>query len=350
MATLQDVAKKAGVAPITVSRVVNNSGYVAQEVRERVEAAVEELGYVPNILARSLRSRQTNTLALVLSDVTNPFFTTVARGAGDSAAEAGFMLILCNTDEREQEEQRYLKMLVQRRVDGVLLVPAGKAVRQIQQLRQHGTQVVVLDRRLSEPVADVVRGDSLGGSRALCRHLVQQGHRVSAVLTGPKQVSTSRDRVQGFREAMAEAGLETMCRAFYGQYSQSSGYAMAGEALNQTPRPTALFATNNFIAIGALNCLRDRGVKVPEDVALVAFDDLPPGLVTFPFLTVVSQPAYEMGRKGAELLLRRLNGDAEPYQEVVLPVEMTLRRSSGSFGTQPESMIGDASPPLVERL
>jgi len=327
--TLNEVAKKAGVAPITVSRVVNGTGYVKLEVRRRVEAAVAELGYVPNSVARSLKSRRTNTLALVLSDLSNPFFTTVARGVEDAASDAGYMTIICNTDESESEERRYLRMLLQQRVDGILLVPASGTGETVRQLRKHGTEVVVLDRRVADAPADVARCDSEGGAYALGKLVAGLGHRRAAILAGPEGISVTQERVRGFRRAMDEAGA-VPCSELHGEMTPESGRALATEALSLSPRPTALFAANNFIAIGALNALRDASLRVPEDIALVAFDDLPPALVTFPFLTVSAQPAYEMGRRGVELLFDRLEGRApEHYREIVLPTELVVRRSSG---------------------
>ena len=330
MPTIQDVARRAGVAPITASRVINNTGYASQDVRQRVLAAVAELGYLPNTLARSLRSRKSETLALILTDITNPFFTTVARGVEDTASDAGYTVIFCNTDESEEEERKYLQVMLQKRVDGILLVPAGGGLKSLQLARAQGTPLVVLDRRAAGEEVDVVRCDSQGGARDLIRLLVALGHRHIAMLSGPAGVSTAVDRVTGFRQALAEAGLEG--QVLVGSFTQASGAELTRQALTAAPRPTALFAANNFIAIGALNALRELGLRVPEDIALVGFDDLPPGLVTFPFLTVASQPAYEMGSRATQRLIERLEGrgGAEP-REIILPTQLIFRASSGSI-------------------
>jgi len=331
MATVRDVAKQAGVAPITVSRVVNNSGYVSEETRARVEAAIADMGYVPNVLARSLRSRRTDTLALILTDISNPFWTTVVRGVEDAASNAGFNVILCNTDESEVKQDKYLRVLLQKQVDGVLLVPARSALEPIKFVKSQDTPVVVLDRLIPDAQADTVRCDSEGGGYQLTHLLLSFGHRRIAVLSGPQGVSTAEDRVAGYRRALTEAGIDIdPALVHYGQFSLESGYTMTQQVLAVTPRPSGLFAGNNFIAIGALRALRDAGLQVPEDLALVGFDDLPADLVVDPFLTVVAQPAYEMGRRATELLLARLSGEApEAYQEVVLPTEIIVRQSSG---------------------
>ena len=186
MPRLVDVAKRAGVSPMTVSRVVNNSGPVSADVRARVERALAETGYVPNTLARSLRAKRTDTLALVLTDMTNPFFTTLAHGVETAAREAGLMLVLANSDEDEDEERRVVQMLVQRQVDGILVVPAGDAADTIRQCREHGTHLVLVDRQPGSPGAtDVVRADSRGGAMEIGRLLLSLGHRRVAVLAGP---------------------------------------------------------------------------------------------------------------------------------------------------------------------
>lgn len=336
MSTISDVAKLAGVSAMTVSRVINNTGYTSREARERVGAAVAELGYVPNALARQLRSKRTKTIALVLSDISNPFFTTIARGVEDVAVHHGFSVMLCNTDESETEQAQYLLMLVERQVDGVLLVPAKSSGSSLRLLRVHGMPFVVLDRRVAIRHVDSVHCDSEAGAHALTRHLLELGHRRIAVLTGRRSISTSVDRVAGCRRALEEAGLaldEKLVRygGFnFGNLNQADGFHMAQEVLAAPDQPTAIFAANNFIAFGAIRALREAGFRVPEDMSVVAFDDLPAEWVSEPFLTVAAQPAYEIGRRAAALLLNRLvGGGGAQGEDVVLPFELIIRRSSG---------------------
>ncbi len=331
MATIRDVAKRAGVSPITVSRVINNFDYVSEENRRRVHEAIAELGYVPNTVARSLRSKRTNTLALVLTDVSNPFFTTVARGVEDTASKAGYTVILCNTDESEAEQQKYLDVLIQKQVDGILLVPATSSPESVRFIQKHATPLVILDRRVVGAEADTVLGDSEGGAHELVKLLIELGHQRIACLSGPRGVSTAEDRVAGYRRALTEAGIRVEAkRISYGPFSRRTGYEMTQRAMAVQPRPTALFAGHNFMAIGAMQALREMEMRVPEDVAVVCFDDLPLDFLTVPFFTMAAQPAYEMGKKATELLLARLvdEGPHEP-QEIVLPTEIVIRRSSG---------------------
>jgi LacI family transcriptional regulator len=336
MSTISDVAKRAGVSAMTVSRVVNGTGYTSADTRARVEAAIEELGYVPNALARQLRSKRTKSIALLVADISNPFFTTIARGVEDFFNGHGYSVMFCNTDEDVAEEEQYLLMLIERQIDGVLLVPARSSGESFDLLRAHRVPVVAIDRRVASRDVDSVRCDSEAGAHALVQHLVELGHRRIAVLTGSAAISTSIDRVAGARRALEEAGLELPdSLVHYGGYNfgksnQADGHRMAFEMLEADgERPTAVFCANNFIAFGAIRALREKGVRVPDDMSVVAFDDLPEEWVSEPFLTVARQPAYEIGRSAATLLLDHITGAHQPHGEsVVLPFELIIRRSS----------------------
>jgi LacI family transcriptional regulator len=333
MPTIRDVAKHAGVAPITVSRVINDSGYVSQATRTRVEEAIDTLGYVPNMLGQSLRFKQTMTLALVLTDITNPFWTTVARGVEDVAQANGYSIILCNTDESKAKQEQYLNMLLRRRIDGIILVPTNSSSAPVHTIQRQDIPVVLLDRQLPDPDlrVDIVRAESESGAYQLTEHLLSLGHRHITMLAGPKTVSTAVDRVSGYQRALAEAGLEdTSPQVYWGEFTIENGREMARQALADTPKPTALFASNNFIAVGAIQALREQGLSVPDDIALVTVDDIPPAFTMDPFLTVATQPALEMGRRAAELLLGRVTGKLDTEcQHIIFPTQMIIRASSG---------------------
>ncbi len=321
---------------MTVSRVVNGSGEVSPKLRLRVEQALAETGYLPNTLARSLRSRRTDTIALLLPDMTNPFFTTLAQGVETAAREAGISLLLANSNEREEEERRLVPMLLQRQVDGLLVVPTGSGEETIRVCRDRNVPVVIVDRRPLVPGADVVRADSEQGAYELGRLLAGLGHRRMTILAGPATVLTAVDRIEGFARALAEAGLPAPS-VYHGAFSIESGHELAIRAMEERPRPTALFASNNFLAIGTLHGLDELGLHVPEDVALVGLDDLPAAMVTFPFLTVAAQPAAELGRRSVAMLLDRMANPGLPAREVVLPTEVVVRPSSGGH-------VGELAP------
>jgi LacI family transcriptional regulator len=283
------------------------------------------------MLGPSLRFQQTMTIAVVLTDISNPFWTTVTRGVEDIAQASGYSTILCNTDESIEKQDQYLHMLLRRRIDGILLVPASSDPEPIWLIQKQGTPVVVLDRRVSKTDVDSVRSNSEEGAYQLGRHLLSLGHQCFTILAGPNRVSTSVDRVNGFCRAIDEARVSP-CEplVLWGDYSQESGYQLAKQALNMTPRSTAIFAANNFIAMGALRALKEQNWRVPEDIALVTFDDIPFPFSIEPFLTVAAQPAREIGKQAVRLLIQRIKGESrEPIQEVLLPVEVIIRDSSG---------------------
>jgi LacI family transcriptional regulator len=330
MPTVLDVAKRAGVAPITVSRVINNSGYISQATRERVEAAVKELGYVPNTLARGLRSKRTRTLALVVSDITNPYFTLMARGVEDLAGASDYSVVYCNTDESEAKEEKYVNLLAQRQVDGVLLVPSCGNVKTIKFLLSNGINVVALDRRVSGVKIDAVRSDSEEGAYRLVKLLIGLGHKRIAMITGPRDVSTAVDRVTGYQRALAEASQGDNELVYYGTFNQESGYEFTKQAMMHSPKLTAIFGANNFITIGIIKALHDLNVDVPDDISVVGFDDLPESMLLAPFLTVAAQPAYEMGRMATEILLKRISSELSGgYETLVLPTKIIERESTG---------------------
>lgn len=331
MITIADVAKRAGVSKMTVSRVINNSGYIGQETRERVEQAIQELGYIPNALARSLRFKQTRIIGLIVTDITNPFFTTLARGVEDTASEQDFSVIFCNTDESPDEEARYVNVLMQKQVDGLLLVPAGGSRESLEALHQHKLPFVLLDRHIPQANVDAVYCDNAEGAYRLIKHLLDLGHERITVLSGPAEVSSAADRVAGCRRALNEAGLgQNVTPVYYGPFTVEGGYEAAKQALAAIPRPTAMFAANNFIAVGALRAIHEAGLKLVEDVSLVAFDDLALSYIVEPFMTIIEQPAYEMGQRATALLLDRLAGQGpDAPQEIVLPTQMFVRTSSG---------------------
>ncbi len=329
--TIRDVAKQAGVAPVTVSRVINNSGVVSPKTRQSVETAIEDLGYIPNMLGPSLRSQQTMTLAFVVTDITNPFWTTVTRGIVDIAQTSGYSTILCNTDESEEKQAQYIQMLLRRRIDGILLVPASTSPDPIRLIQKQGIPVIVLDRQVSGVDVDIVRADSEKGAYQLTKHLLSQGHKQIIMLAGPRSVSTALDRVNGFRRAFNEFGLELNDdQILWGSFTQESGYEMAKISLEGTPKPTALFAGNNFLAVGAQRALREMNYRIPEDIVMVAVDEIPPAFTIEPVLTVAKQPAREMGKQAAALLLERIKGEGDSScTQIVLPTELIIRNSNG---------------------
>lgn len=324
--TIKDVAKRAGVSPITVSRVVNGMGYVHPATRAKVQAAIDELQYIPNRTASNLRSRQTDTLALVLPDITNSFWTTIARGVEDEAWAGGYGVFLCNTDDDPAKEERYLDILLRRRVEGVTIIPTPGSVALLRRLRQRGMQLVVLHRQMAELDVDSVRGDSRGGAFALTAHLLDAGRRRVAYVGGPLVFSSGRERLAGYQAALRAAGLEPdPALVAVGEYSQRTGHRLVAELLRAGEPPEALFIGNSRLALGALRALADAGLRVPRDMAVAAFYDIAALDDYAPLMTTAVQPAYDIGRLGARLLLARIAGKSAPGEEHLLPNRITVR-------------------------
>ncbi|MGG4034147.1 LacI family DNA-binding transcriptional regulator [Paenibacillus cisolokensis] len=329
MVTIYDIAKKANVSAMTVSRVINNTGRISEKTRLKVQKVMEELHYVPNATARSLVLQRTMTLSLLITDITNPFYTTVARGAEDAARENGYKLLLGNSDESVDKEREYIDTVLSTRVDGVLITPSGDRSRpHLETLARHGIPFVILDREVPGIACDCVLGDSVGGARKLVDYLIGLGHRRIALVNGSPEVSTARDRLAGYRQALAERGI-----GFDPAYVMESNYrpqdaeAAAERLLSLSPSPTAVFAANNLLALSLLQSLRKRGIGVPEELSIVTFDDFGYMSVLDPFFTLVAQPAYEFGRQGISLLIERIENRDAPPRRIVLPNELTTGRS-----------------------
>ncbi|MFI5955571.1 LacI family DNA-binding transcriptional regulator [Cryptosporangium sp. NPDC051539] len=321
--TIGDVARAAGVSPATVSRVLNGHHGVADELRQRVVTAVAELGYRPNSQARSLRTRATSVLGLIISDITNPFFPEIARGVEDAAHAAGFSVVLANTDEDLAKEQRYLEVAAAERMAGVVLAPASSAETDISVLTGRGIPVVAVDRRLPGHRVDSVTVDNLTAARDATRHLVSIGRTRIGFVGGPLATTTASDRLAGYREGLGD--LPELIA--YGDYRIDGGRVAARKLLEREERPDALFVSNNLMTIGAITALADAGLKHPDDVALAGFDDQTWQTGLLPPLTLVTQPTYELGKRAATVLLERIRTPDAPPADVILPATLAVHRS-----------------------
>jgi LacI family transcriptional regulator len=335
MVTIRDVARAARVSVGTVSNVLSGSASVRPELRRRVDEAMRELDYHPNQIARSLKTRQTKTLGMVISDITNPFFPQVVRGAEDAALLHGYLLITLNTDDQVERERRALGMLRARKVDGLLLtVSASNAeMSHVAHFLEAGLPIVCLDREVPGLDLDIVCTDNARGARMCMQHLLSRGHRRIGYLSGSPGLYTAAMRLSGYEQALRDAGLEPdPTLILHGDFRLESGYRLAKELLLQPEPPTALFASNAMMGFGALKAVHELGLRCPEDIALAMFDDVPFGDVIQPRLTVVAQPAYEMGRAGAELLIARLEGrESSPAPlRLTLSPELVVRESTSA--------------------
>lgn len=336
MTTIKEVAQRAKVSVGTVSNVISGTVPVSPRLRKRVLASIRELDFHPNQLARSLKKQQTEMLGMIISDIANPFFPLVVRGAEDAAWKEDYLLITFNTDDDVKRERQVFSTLRSRRVDGVLLVvaPTDGDISHIQRTVASGIPIVCLDRIPAGISLDSISVDSALGARECVRHLVTMGHRDIAIINGPASLQTARERLRGYEEALREAKIPVDPRWIRtGDFRIESGYREAHTLLRAPTRPTALFVTNGMMTLGVLNALDELGVRFPEDIALASYDDLPLAASFRPRLTAVAQDAYKIGHMGAELLIQRVKGlipDPKPI-EIRLRPELKIRESTLAY-------------------
>jgi LacI family transcriptional regulator len=329
--TIRDVARRAGVSAMTVSRVLNGQPRVAEATRRRVEAAVAELGYVPNSLARGLGGR-TRTVGVIVPDIANSFFALLVQGLEETAWRAGRHVILCNTHGDLVRERGHVEDLLSFRVEGVVIAPVSdRSSPEIARLVRDGVPFVVVDRTVPGRQSDLVLGDGVAGAMQLVDHLLSLGHRRIAIVTEPADVSTTRDRIAGYRHALEAAGLpfEPALVVEASAIEPGKTRAAALALLSRASPPTAVVAINNVAAVGVAEAARELGVPIPERLSLVCFDDLVEASKLQPFLTVLAQPAETFGTIAMQLLLDRLGGRVqEPSRTVILPGELVVRSSA----------------------
>lgn len=332
--TMRQIAERADVSIGTVSHVINDTAKVREKLRQRVMDAIQSLGYQPSQLARGLRRNQTNIVVMIMPDITNPFFPAVVRGVEDVAYKHSLRLVLCNTDNDPGKETSYLNELRSYRPAGWLVIPAADSemTAQLRSTAASGTPVVCIDRQPPGWKGDVVLVANEDGSHSATQHLLRMGHRQLAVITGPLHLTNAVDRLKGFKRALAEAKVPIEPEYIQeAQFNRQSGYQAATRLLRMLPRPTAIFACNDLMAMGVLLAARELGLHCPEDVSIVGFDDLDFAEFTAPALTSVHQPGYQLGTTAARLLLDRIEGSKEPAQKITLPSELKIRHSVASI-------------------
>ena len=338
MSTIIEVAERARVSTATVSNVIRGTRKVSEDLKARVEAAIRDLNYSPNEIARSLKVRQTRMLVLVLPDITNPFFPEIIRGAEDAAFERGYLLLTANTNEQTSRERRIVSALRSYRMDGILLAssedPRSHDASHIANLVQGGVSVVCLDRTVPDVPTDAVLLDNVGGAQACVTHLLEQGHRRIGIITGSLHLQTGEERLSGYKLALAQAGIALEPKWIAeGDFRLASGRTRAKELMSLRSRPTALFVCNGVMAVGVLESLDEMQLQIPRDVAVATFDDLSVDHALHSHLTSVVQPSYDIGFRAAKILMDRIEHklQQEPMVIRVAPT-LVLRESTAALG------------------
>jgi DNA-binding LacI/PurR family transcriptional regulator len=337
MSNMKQIAKMAGVSLGTVSHVLNDSARVREPLRKRVLDAVDTLGYQPSQLARGLRRDKTNMIGMVIPDVTNPFFPAVVRGAEDMAFSNGYRLVLCNTDNDHSKELVHLNELRTYLPAGLLVIPSNFSdlTAQAKSYREAGTAVVCVDRLPRRWDGDSVTVANEEGAYQASRHLIQLGHRRLATITGPLHLTNAQQRVTGFRRALAETNISISPEYIQeATFDRAGGHAKALLLLRMLPRPTAIFAGNDMIALGVFHAIRELGLSCPGDVSVIGFDDLDFAEFTSPSLSSVFQPGYQLGATAASMLLDRVKGAQGPPVHSVLQTQLKVRESAAAPTTR----------------
>jgi LacI family transcriptional regulator len=333
VATIADVAIDAGVSVSTAARVLSGQGYAADETRRLVLDVAKDLGYVPNQIARSLRTRQTRMLGLLIGDVENLFYSVIARNVESVAKEAGYHVVLCNSDDEPAIEREYLKLLEGIRVDAVIVTPTAKNRRDLTRLLEKDIVIVQMDRRVEGLTADAILVDNERGAASAVARLVDAGHSRIGIVTGELTVATARQRRAGYERALKEHGIPVRKELIKsGSFHRGHAIEVATELFRARPAPTAIFAASNILVEGTLVALEQEGFAVPRDVSVVAFDDVPWMSMVQPAITTVQQPIADMARSATELVLRRLREGREgPPSTVVFRTQLIERDSVGAL-------------------
>ncbi len=327
MSNIADVARQAGVSPSTVSHVINASRFVRDETRERVLSAMRELNFQPNAVARNLRTKRTQMIALVIPDITNPYFPEVARGVQDAAEENDYVVVLCNSDRTLSREVRLLNTLRQQRVEGVILNPSEVTREDLHRLRDVGISVVLIGSQIDDPEFDLVMVDNVQGACDAVKHLIELGHRRIGLVGGPRTTSSGIQRYQGYVRGLNEHGLavddDLIAEC---DFTYEGGHECMTRLLAHRP-PTAVFVANDVMALGAMTAVEEVGLTIPDDVSLVGFDDIPEA--SRAKLTTIAQPKYQTGVEATRLLFERAKyGHVWRRKKVVLEHKLVVRSST----------------------
>lgn len=329
MTTIVDVAKHAGVSVSTAARVLSSYGYASKKTRKIVLQAAEELGYVPNQVARSLRLQRTMMVGLLISDVENAFYSMIAKNVEGITKEAGYHVVLCNSNDDPKEEQGYLNLLEMLQVDGLILTPTAENRETLERLQEKGIAIVQIDRQVEGLYADAVLLDNKAGAESAVSHLIEAGHIRIGILSGSIEVTTGKQRLVGYEQTLRAHGIPLnpeLIRS--GSFRREHAIEDVCALIDITPRPTAIFAANNILAEACLIVFAERGIQVPDEISLVAFDDIKWMGIKKPLVSTVEQPTAEMAKSAAELLLKRLQDKEEISPKTMFFQPKLLERES----------------------
>lgn len=330
MVKIKDVALAAGVSTATVSRVIANKPHVREEIREKVKAVVDQLGYRPNLVAQNLRAQQSKIIGLIVSDIQNPFFRYVSRAVEDIAHQNGYSVILCNNDEDPEKEKMYLQLMQDQNIAGLILSPTRKAAQDFSSISKLNIPLAVIDRRVTNYEIDNISIDNSFSAEKVTAHLCDNGYKRIAGIFGDGS-TTGMERYEGYLKGLKKAGLKTPKELIkFTAPREEAGYQTTLHLLQLDHPPDAIFASNSLLAAGVLQAIQEQQLSIPDQIALATFDDTSWTKLVTPAITVVDQPAYEIGQTATELLMQRIKDPTRPTREIILKGNLIIRQSSGS--------------------
>ncbi|SFB11763.1 transcriptional regulator, LacI family [Lentibacillus halodurans] len=326
--TIRDIANELGISIATVSRVLNDSGYASKEVKEQVFSMAEKLRYQPNAVARSLKNHRTNTIGIIIPDISNPYFMTISKGIEDSVREYGYHLIFMSGNENPVKEKKMLQVLIEKRVDALVLATSGKNEDVIRNIKESGVPIVLIDRKLREDSLglDLVVEDNIKGAYDLTNYLLERGHHRIGVINGSLEVSTGFERYEGFRKAIHEKGLEANPELiFNGNFTKEDGINAVDYFLNLQNKPSAILSFNNTMAFGAIIQLTKNGYSVPHDMVVASFGEVEAAQILKPSsIITIKQSPYEMGLRAGEILLEHLLDNAKELGKTIFDPHLSI--------------------------
>lgn len=329
-ATLKEVALQAGVSTATVSNVLNGKKYVSNEVKEQVHSAMQSLNYQPNIIAKSLRIQESRIIGLLISDIANPFFSSVVRGIENELAANDYNILLCNTDSSVEKEREYLEGLIGKRIDGLVVSSAGNTGDYFRSLERTGVPIVFLNRCPEFMNCDVIMTNNTSGAYSATEHLIRHGYSKIAIINGPTSISTGKDRLTGYRRALEDYGMdeqESLVKT--GQFDYQSGYEKMKELLEQDYKPDAVFISNNSMTLGGYKYIKEKGIRIPEQLAVIVYDDPEWAELVDPPITSVRQQTYELGVQAAKLIMASIKDKKTKRDIMYMDTSLIIRESCG---------------------
>ena len=329
MATMKQVAEKAGVSTTTVSHVINNTRVVSEDARERVLSVIQELRYIPSAVARSLKNDRTHTIGMMIPNNSNPYFAELIQGIEDASFELGYNIILCNSYDDPKKQAAYIRVLMEKRIDGLILVSSGSDEDLSMLLANEVIPKVLVDREVTGVAADLIEADHVQGAYEATRYLISLGHKRIACVAGPDTLLPSGGRVAGYQRALKEAGI-TVCDDFivHSDFTSEGGFNAFQKLLTLDSKPTAIFASNDLMAIVGICAANQAGVKIPQDLSVIGYDDIALASFSTPPLTTIAQPKYQIGQLTAKTLVERISNPDSQVRRTMLTPELVIRQST----------------------